>query len=484
MKNSTCPIPHLVGLAVSAAMCAVSAFADQDMSGSRAAAAKPVFSLKGGKYEFVQTVSIIDKTKGASIYYTTDGTTPTASSTLYTGTLAIGSTETLKAIAIATGHADSAVTSASYKIVCSTITARCSPALAGSNTTGQSAYDLYVDIGSGSVAASGEINGLTNTFLSYGGFAASPKLPYVAADSTTVPSYFPIVGDHAGNLWSIAQSITATGGYSNSISVVEFAGASGRPASISPTTITTLPASSSLTVPHMAMDQQGNLWLDEIDTTTAAASIVEYTIASGYQTISTIISYSGTGGESGGCEGAGLAFTSAGHLEALESYSNGSGGCSVRIAEYTASGSAVTSIYFPTSYPGNYGTLAIDGENNLWVFSQPYECTSSGGCAIAGAIYEVNDAGVVLQTIVPPLPSGNNNEEQFGDPVVDANGNVWFDYSTERLKYCTTTDTESLYEIPAGSSTPLQASQFTGSCRDPLTMYVGLAITPVPATVP
>jgi hypothetical protein len=68
--------------------------------------------------------------------------------------------------------------------------------------------------------------------------------------------------------------------------------------------------------------------------------------------------------------------------------------------------------------------------------------------------------------------------------VVDANGNVWFDYSTARLKYCTTTDTESLYEIPAGSSTPLQANQFTGSCRDPLTIYLGLAITPVPATLP
>jgi len=482
MKNSNCPIPFLFGFVVTTALSATLAFGDDDSPS--AATAKPVFSLKAGKYKFVQTVSISDKTKGASIYYTTDGSTPTASSTLYTSELVIGTTEPLKAIAVAAGHTDSPVASAAYTITCSTITKPCSPALTGSNSTGQSAFDLYAGVGSGSATISGTISDLTNTLLNYHRFATSPTLPYTAANSTSVPTYFPIIGDHAGNLWSIAQSVTATGVYSNSISIVEFEKASGKPASISPSTITTLPAGSSLTVAHMAIDQSGNLWLDEIDTTTTAASIVEYTVASAYQSIGTTIAYSGTGGESGGCEGASLAFTLAGHLEALESVSSGSGGCGVQMAEYTPSGSKVASIYFPASYPGNYGDLAIDADGNLWVFSQPNDCTTLGGCSIAGAIYEINDKGVLLQTIAPPVVSGNNNEEQFGNPVVDANGNIWFTDSTLRLKYCTTTDTESVYEVPAGSSSLVQASQFTGSCGDPLTRYLGLAITPLPAALP
>lgn len=116
MKSSTCPMPHLVGLAVSAAMCATSAVADQDLSGPRAAAAKPVFSLKGGKYEFVQTVSIGDKTIGASIYYTTDGTTPSLSSTPYTGPVAVAASATLKAIALGPDDVLSGVKTGTYTI--------------------------------------------------------------------------------------------------------------------------------------------------------------------------------------------------------------------------------------------------------------------------------------------------------------------------------------------------------------------------------
>ena len=60
-------------------------------------------------------MTISDATSGATIYYTTNGTAPTTSSTMYTGPITVSSTETLEAIAVVTG-ATSAVASASYTI--------------------------------------------------------------------------------------------------------------------------------------------------------------------------------------------------------------------------------------------------------------------------------------------------------------------------------------------------------------------------------
>src|SRR5206468_8329219 len=55
-------------------------------------------------------------TTGATIYYTTDGTTPTVASTKYTAAIAVTSTKTIKAIAVAAGFNNSAVASATYTI--------------------------------------------------------------------------------------------------------------------------------------------------------------------------------------------------------------------------------------------------------------------------------------------------------------------------------------------------------------------------------
>jgi uncharacterized repeat protein (TIGR03803 family) len=80
------------------------------------ATATPTYSPTGGTYPSAQTVSIADSTAKATIYYTTNGATPTTSSTKYTAPIAVSQSETLKAIAVATGFSGSAVASAAYTI--------------------------------------------------------------------------------------------------------------------------------------------------------------------------------------------------------------------------------------------------------------------------------------------------------------------------------------------------------------------------------
>jgi hypothetical protein len=79
-------------------------------------AASPTFSVAAGTYTTVQTVTIADTTTGAVIYYTTNGSTPTTSSTLYKGPVSVGVSETVTAIAAATGFTPSPAASAAYVI--------------------------------------------------------------------------------------------------------------------------------------------------------------------------------------------------------------------------------------------------------------------------------------------------------------------------------------------------------------------------------
>ena len=79
------------------------------------AAIQPVFSVAAGNFCAPIEVTMTSETENASIYYTTDGTTPdNVNGTLYTGAVTISSTTTLRAIAYADGLAASFETSATY----------------------------------------------------------------------------------------------------------------------------------------------------------------------------------------------------------------------------------------------------------------------------------------------------------------------------------------------------------------------------------
>lgn len=81
-----------------------------------APAARPKFSVKAGSYSKAVTVKIRENTRGAVVYYTTDGWTPTTSSPRYTGPITITSMTTLQAIAVAPGMPRSRIASAVYRV--------------------------------------------------------------------------------------------------------------------------------------------------------------------------------------------------------------------------------------------------------------------------------------------------------------------------------------------------------------------------------
>ena len=78
--------------------------------------ATPTFSPAEGTFTSAQNVTISCATSGATIHYTTDGSTPTTSSATYSSAIAVSETTTIKAIAVKSGMNNSSVASATYTI--------------------------------------------------------------------------------------------------------------------------------------------------------------------------------------------------------------------------------------------------------------------------------------------------------------------------------------------------------------------------------
>jgi lysophospholipase L1-like esterase len=85
---------------------------------STQATATPTFNpASGTSFSSTLSVSIADATSNATIYYTTDGSTPTTASQVYSAPFTISATTTIHAIAIASGDTQSALATANYSYV-------------------------------------------------------------------------------------------------------------------------------------------------------------------------------------------------------------------------------------------------------------------------------------------------------------------------------------------------------------------------------
>lgn len=90
-------------------------FADADVLATRVA--PPAFSPPPGSYTGEQTIDLVTSTPGATIRYTTDGSTPSAAhGTVYTGPITLTNTTSLRAIATKSGLTNSPVIQGDYTI--------------------------------------------------------------------------------------------------------------------------------------------------------------------------------------------------------------------------------------------------------------------------------------------------------------------------------------------------------------------------------
>jgi Chitobiase/beta-hexosaminidase C-terminal domain len=111
----TGPIQVSSSLVVNAIVVA-SVSASYVIGGVAVPSASPLFNPSGGSYAGAQEVTLSTTTPDAVIYYTTDGSTPTTASNIYSGAISVTYTQTINAVAVAPGFSTSAVSSATYTI--------------------------------------------------------------------------------------------------------------------------------------------------------------------------------------------------------------------------------------------------------------------------------------------------------------------------------------------------------------------------------
>ena len=193
---------------------------------TNAQCAAPSFSPAAGTYGSAQSVTISTTTSGATIRYTTDGTTPSETNgTVYSSAVNISANTTLQAIAYESGMTDSPITSGNYYIQCAAPTFN---PVAGTYSSAQSvsissttsgATIRYTTDGTtpsetnGTVYSSA-VNISVNTTLQAiaykTGMADSPITSGIFDIQCAAPTFSPVAGTY-GSAQSVSISSTTSG---------------------------------------------------------------------------------------------------------------------------------------------------------------------------------------------------------------------------------------------------------------------------------
>ena len=170
------------------------------------AVATPAFSPAGGTYSSAQSVVISCGTSGATIRYTTDGSTPTSSSTVYSGAITVSSTTTIKAYATASGMTDSSVATAIYTI--SSTQQVATPAFSPAGGTYSSAQSVAISCGTSGATIRYTTDGSTPTSSStvYSG-------PITVSSTTTIKAYATVSGMTDSAVASATYTISSSSSY-------------------------------------------------------------------------------------------------------------------------------------------------------------------------------------------------------------------------------------------------------------------------------
>jgi hypothetical protein len=203
-------------------------------------AAIPTASPAAGVYSAGQSVALSDATSGATIYYTTDGSVATSSSTIYTAPIAVSTATTINALASAQGFENSGssknvyilkVAPPAFSLAAGTYTGSQTVTLSDATpgvtiyyttdgsmpTTSSPVYGGAISIGAGSTT----INALATAPSFFNSDVASATY-VIHLPPPTISSISPTRGSTGGG-----TAITVTGTNFVSGAMVTFAGAAG-----------------------------------------------------------------------------------------------------------------------------------------------------------------------------------------------------------------------------------------------------------------